>query len=210
MINFPYTLLLACLVVGIHLVWKLRRARRSSIYARLVKNCGLQPVSPHALHVDPDDFPELNVCTRCLRATVDGFEVAVFENDDIEVEEGGPPETQTYVMVTHPSLNLPHFLVEPRSAALKMRTKIEKNKGIFFPKDELFTKNNFVDGPDRDAVKAMLSPEFLAMFHHNTITIEGRGSALLVYRPEVLAGYKVVQERMDIACRAARILLGPM
>jgi len=208
--NVFYTCPLVCLLVGILLVWKLKYTRRSSIYARLAKDCGFQPVFDPTLHANPDDFPELNVCTRCLRAMMDNFQVLIFENDELKVEVGGPPETQTYVMITHPSLNLPRFLMEPRSAALKMRTKIEMNKGMFFPKNELFTKNNFVDGPDRKAVSEAISPEFLALFRHNTsLTVEGRGSALLLYRLEVLASYKTILQRMDTARSAVVALTTP-
>jgi hypothetical protein len=195
-----FAVAIAVIAVGLQLLRLFLRSRRPSAYRKLCQQLDLYPCEPeHGLAL-----PELNETTEHIQGEHDGYQVHIFENATDTVVPGASTEAQTCIAIAKPGWNLPLFTIEPRSIATNLRQHVDKNKGLFFPRDELFTASCFVDGPDRKAVQSALTPEATQHLRGNRhVHMESRGGALLVYRSEELLSAnqarRLLEQAVDFA-----------
>jgi hypothetical protein len=178
----------------------LLRLRRPRTYARLCRELDL-----HACPPEPaKGFPELNPVTQHIQGTHAGYECRIFENVSDVVEPGAPTYSQTQILLTKPNWILPAFTIEPRSMATNLRAKIENNKGLFFPRDEAFTKACFVDSHDETAVRSVLVAEATRHLRGNhDIHVDCRENALLFYKSDTLLSASATKRLVEQAIRFA-------
>jgi hypothetical protein len=192
--------------IGFQLLRLWLKSRRTRVYTQLCRVLPLHACKPGR----GVSVPELAAVTQHARGKWKGYKVHVFENVSDVVESGAPTATQTCILLTKRNWNLPVFTIEPRSMATSLRQHVDKNKGLFFPKDEVFTTTCFVDGPDREAVQRTLTVEATRHLRNNKhVHVESRGHVLLVYKSETLLSARSTLNLLELAIGFADGLAKP-
>lgn len=188
---------------GVQLVRRWLQAQRPKTYERLAAELGFALIPRK-----PDDpLPELGAATLHIAGEYEGFGVRIVENATDYIEEGQPLETQTTLILSREGWTLPRFTVEPLTGAVDLRRRIERNRGIFFKKDERFGQRWYVDGPDPDAIRACLFPAATTLLRDSKpIYLDSREDCLLVFLTEKLLSVKQTRRLLDRAIALANAL----
>ena len=138
-----------------------------------------------------------------------GLCIDVFENVDFHIRPGDPTETQTTVMITLPSPALPDFTIEPVSAAVEMRMKIEKRHGVTVSGDQGFTDFNLVTATEPEPARLLLKQADITplLQGNRRLTLESREHHLVLFEAERLLSRKRILSIVDLGVEFAQRLL---
>jgi len=202
-----FALVVGAVVVVFAVLNRVHRYRRARVYNALRRH-------PYSVTAPSDRgpiaaVPEFEMATYHARMQHRDLCIDIFENVDFHIRPGDPTETQTTVMITLPGPGLPDFTIEPVSAAIEMRMKIEKRHGVTVSGDQSFTDFNLVTATDPEPARHLLKQADITplLQRNRTLTLESRGHRLVLFEAERLMSCKRSVSVVDLGVEFAHRLL---
>jgi len=122
---------------------------------------------------------------------------------------------QTVVRLASPDLALPAFAIIPapvfdamteRARTKEMREQLETSPYLTFREAPEFSRRNHVYAPDKERVRALITPEVIAFYEsHPGLCTEGYEDALFFYRLDQLVDPDALDDVLSEALEAYQL-----